>query len=273
MVHIRSVIYALQDKGIVSTKVSIGQISGGTSSKVYLLEDKGNKMILKINDPEVIEQEVLFLNEYQSISNFPKVVYFDERFQFFMMEYVAGKMIDRHESKEIMLNQSYIFKDYHLAKDNRVGYMDTLYTNFHEFLKVNVLIDIDTVVNYAQIDEVFYMDKLDTMPLPNEHPKYVHGDFGYHNMLVNENKISVIDPTPMQNLILYEILFMYFSTPYDINVISLKSIYQLYIKYEEMTFDTFLFYAEVVCLLRIATCARHHIEEMPLYIEIFENIF
>lgn len=273
MVHIRSVIYALQDKGIVGTNVSIGQISGGTSSKVYLLEDKGKKMILKINDPEVIEQEVLFLNEYQSISKFPNVIYYDDKFQFFMMTYIPGKMIYRNESKESVLNQIDIFKDYQLANDDRVGYMDTLYTNFHEFLKANLLIDIDTVINYARIDEVFYMDKLDAMPLPNEHPKYVHGDFGYHNMLVSGDQITVIDPTPMQNLILYELLFMYFSTPYDINVTSLKSMYHLYLEYEEMTFDTFLFYAEVVCLLRIATCARHHSEEMPLYIEVFETIF
>lgn len=89
-------------------------------------------------------------------------------------------------------------------------------------------------------------DALDTVALPEEAPKYVHGDFGYHNFIIQKAVLSVIDPTLMQNLILYELLFLYCSSPYDINDETLRAYYHYYSKYSWIDDKDFLIYARII---------------------------
>lgn len=85
--------------------------------------------------------------------------------------------------------------------------------------------------------------------------------------------LSVIDPTPMQNLILYELLFLYCSSPYDINEETLRAYYDYYLKFSWIEYKEFLIYARIIMALRLSTSTRHHPKDTAQYVALLNELF
>lgn len=269
MASIRGVLFALQDMHYVSGRCVLTEITSVTTSKVFFIDDFDKKFILKLNPPLSIQSESQFLKRYQQIEVFPECTTTDET-TYILMEHMKGSMLYEQYSKLKIQDQIDFINQYEYS-DNRVGYINDLKPDFKIFLKDELELERLVIDDYFDCEELF--DALDTVALPEEAPKYVHGDFGYHNFVIQKEVLSVIDPTPMQNLILYELLFLYCSSPYDINDETLRAYYHYYLKYSWIDYKDFLIYARIIMALRLSTSTRHHPEDTAQYVTLLNELF
>ncbi|WP_414042506.1 aminoglycoside phosphotransferase family protein [Macrococcus sp. EM39E] len=269
LAHPKSIIQTLQDRHYFSGQCIVTEITSGTSSTVFFIDDYSKKFILKLNEEKIIQSEVAFLKRYAHLAAFPNVISTDDR-TFILMEWLAGEMLSKDYSKMKLLQSIAFMKQYdHCGQE--IGYLSDLKDDFKIFLKDELELQRLILSDYIDID--LLLETLHSTALPEEIPTYVHGDFGYHNMMLHDGTIRVIDPTPMQNLILYELLFLYFSSPMDINNDTFKAYYRHYQKYAVMSFDDFKVYAQAILALRISTSTRHHPEDTDSYINIMNKMY
>lgn len=267
--HPKSIIQTLQDRHYFSGQCIVTEITRGTSSTVFFIDDYDKKFILKLNEEKVIQSETLFLKRYAHIVAFPKVISTDDR-TFILMEWLPGEMLPKDYSKIELLKSISFMKQYDYC-DRKIGYLSDLKDDFKLFLLDELELQRLVLDDYIDVDVLIMT--LRSVALPEESPMYVHGDFGYHNMMIHDGVIRFIDPTPMQNLILYELLFLYFSSPIDINEETFEAYYRHYQKYVVMTFEDFKVYARTILALRISTSTRHHPEDTIYYINILESMY
>ncbi|MGV2926989.1 hypothetical protein RW115_00155 [Macrococcus capreoli] len=264
MSSVRSILFALQDMHYVSGRCVLTEITSGTTSKVFYLDDYHQQFILKLNPELSIQSESQFLKSYRDISAFPDCITTDGS-TYILMEHMKGKMLEYTYSKTALLDKIDFIKAYD-DSDKRVGYINDLKADFKSFLKHELELERLVLDDYYHCDVL--LDDLEAVAPPEELPKYVHGDFGYHNFIMNEGDLSVIDPTPMQNLILYELLFLYYSSPNDINEQSFKAYYDYYLNNSFISFEDFKVYAKIILALRLSTSTRHHPEDTERYMEL-----
>ncbi|MEH7455609.1 hypothetical protein V7178_24455, partial [Gottfriedia acidiceleris] len=68
--QIESLINDLSNMNLINkNEIKYTQLTGGTSSSIYLLSNRINesKYIIKLNDPRILESEAYFLNFYNKI--------------------------------------------------------------------------------------------------------------------------------------------------------------------------------------------------------------
>jgi len=269
LASVRGVLFALQDMHYVSGRCVLTEITTGTTSKVFFIDDFEKKFILKLNPPSSIQSESQFLKRYQQIEAFPECVTTDDT-TYILMEHMEGSMLDEKYSKLEILDMIDFIDQYEYS-DKRVGYINDLKSDFKMFLRDELELERLVIDDYFDCDELF--DALDTVPLPEEETKYVHGDFGYHNFIMQKEVLSVIDPTPMQNLILYELLFLYCSSPFDINEETLRAYYNYYLKFGWIDYKDFVIYAKIIMALRLSKSTRHHPKDTEQYVTLLNELF
>ena len=102
-------------------------------------------------------------------------------------------------------------------------------------------------------------------------PKYlIHGDFGTHNFIINNNIIHAIDPIPLVGDYLYDFYFSIFT---DSNIFKNLTIDYILSFYEDRIFEYKKALMIICFFIRLRRAYKYSPEEIPFYKEFLEALY
>ncbi|RKL69247.1 aminoglycoside phosphotransferase [Salipaludibacillus neizhouensis] len=273
---IQKIINELFYNGIIhSNTITFEELNGGTSSKLYLLERSGTEnCVVKMNDPQVLKSEVLYLDSYKKINLLPNLLYVEQSYKYIVYSYIAGDTDQVRNDKSYILHKLVLelINNYTtVPTSNRWGWEDDSAETWPDFL-LNEGNEAKTILgtllkneDYILIDHLIKSPK--RIPL-NEEPFLLHGDCGIHNFIFNNAQLSgVIDPTPLLGLPLYDLIYAFCSSPDDLSKQTIEyAANHLVTKWDGKEQHL---YEEVLIglFLRLATCMKHHPSDLEDYLK------
>ncbi|MFD3445624.1 phosphotransferase [Microbacteriaceae bacterium 4G12] len=271
---IESIMKELEMKGIIKKGSAYKQLNGGSSSTVGMITYNNSPLyVVKINEPNVLQAESLFLNHYQDQQLFPQLMYVDSNYRYIVYEYMTGIIDNRKSDKRTTLSflSSHIINSYHPVHNaTKWGWVDEPTSSWGLFLHTRVTEAYKTVQSVLNPkDYELVCDIITTLQKRNDNdiPYLIHGDFGFHNFLFSgEQLVGVIDPTPILGSPIYDLVYAFCSTPTDLELHTIQPAISLLNNWkphnEKALFEEILL--GLYC--RIATSIRHHPEDLPQYI-------
>ncbi|MCJ8009461.1 aminoglycoside phosphotransferase family protein [Lederbergia wuyishanensis] len=245
------------------------ELSGGTSSKVWkLIGDDDRLYVYKENEKAVIIDELLFLKTYEHLKILPKVIFIDENQQYYIYEFIEGKINSHLNNKEFNLQilVDELIAHYQPFPDKKWGYTYQRYNSYREFLLTevnNARETVETVLTFQDCEKVkSFIDTKDG----GENPYLLHGDCGVHNFLQKKDLlIGIIDPLTLAGPPLFELVFAFCSSPDDLKF---EIIYDVARKLPTFNHDKKYLIEEVIIglYLRIERCLYHHPDDLPAYL-------
>ena len=226
--------------------------SEGTNSKVFLLN---NKYIIKQNSEEIIKSEILFSenNKHQLLQ---KLLFYDENYKYIVYKYIEGGNLNNFSNINIQLlikSLIEIVNSYKKTDIDFYGYVYSPKKSWEEFLKEEIS---DCEYSYKLIKNFDIEKECLIISKYKFDKKIIHGDFGAHNFIINNNELSgVIDPETIIGDSLYDILFAICSNPnilkyfYDLN-----NIFQIINEPQ----DKIISLLKIVLFSRITRAYHHH---------------
>lgn len=169
-------------------------LTGGGTNSVYQLRQNGRQSVLKIAriSNKNAETETICLNLLNETGLAPRLLqdFQIENMKILQMEYVEGKTI-----LELILD---------LREDSKFDQIYSLFSamgrllaKLHASSKQVEIGNISLTIpqNKSFIEHELYLRSIDLITNLNEHSKeLLHGDFGYHNIIINPSrKMRIID--------------------------------------------------------------------------------
>ena len=182
---------------------------GATDSIVFNIMDK---YLVKTMDDITYKTQKEFLEFYNNINEFQTIIHHNEELKYICFEYKQGSLFrkDKLSSKEAMEQVYNIVNNYKEYNHDYYGYLYEDEKTWYEFLKDEV-----EYSNKKMQEANINLDKVNNaLKIIKEYttPKYlIHGDFGVHNFIVNNNHIHIIDPMPVVGDYLYDFYFSLYS--------------------------------------------------------------
>lgn len=275
---IKTIIDEITNIGIIGTIVETKQLSGGTTSKLYLLSDsENNKYVVKFNEPHVLKAESHYLACYKDVDFLPDLLYTEPDYRYIVYSFVAGAVDYPCKNKKEMLQtlvEQLINQYKSVAEPAGWGWADELTDSWQSFLLSRANESSTTLETHLEKEDHDVV--LDLIKSPNRNrefkqPFLLHGDCGIHNFIFTEDKLTgVIDPTPVYGEPLYDLIYAFCSSPDDLTKETIQSATTLLQTYENKN-DSFL-YEEVLIGLyfRMGTCVRHHPEDLKEYLQAWD---
>lgn len=181
---------------------------GATDSVVFSID---NKYLIKTVDKLTYKTQVEFFINYKS-HYFQKLIYSSKKFSYLCFEYIEGEKLCSLNNLDInkIIKQIYeITSSYRNYEYDGYGYLYEDYNkSWYQFLYDEVCYSKQEIENIStiKVENALNIIKKYTVC------KYLlHGDFGAHNFLINDNKIKVIDPMGVIGDNLYDFYFAIFS--------------------------------------------------------------
>ena len=270
---IQKIISELLERKVIPAKPSgYEKLSGGTVSELYLLNIEGTKYVLKLNDPEVTKSEALFLEAYKEIKLTPVLLFVDPAYTYIVYSFIEGSTSYKGaDKKEILktLVEGLINHYQYAPPESGWGWADAPADSWQDFLSDEI--------NEAQKWTGSRMDEADHQLVAelvgkvgnyDESHFLLHGDCGFHNFIFNEQHLAgVIDPAPVIGDPVYDLVYAFCSSADDLSqktfdqAISFMKVGQekaCSVLYEKLLIGLYL---------RIASCSKHHPEDLPRYLE------
>lgn len=144
---------------------SIKVLNGGTTSTVYLLD---GKYVVKLNEAEVIREEVYFLKFYKGNDSFPKLLYKDFFNRYIVYSFLEGTTSCKPGYKRDVLCKlvkEVINKYEIIPKANVWGWKESPVQSWNEFLTTNVMEAYENVRRYISEEEYRTVLKLANSPI------------------------------------------------------------------------------------------------------------
>lgn len=230
----------------------------GVSSRVLLLN---NKYLIKQNTALALEAEVEFL-KLNTGDMIQKIIYVDPEYKYVVYGFMEGNTMkdvkDVDDTIEKLLN---IVNSYKKYDKKGYGYYDELVDTWEEFLLSEIEESSKNIKEYIPNNEL----AVDCVTLLRKYPfekKIIHGDFGTHNFIENNSKLTgIIDPQSVLGDPLYDILFAFVSNVDILQEITLERLDYL------LNEDKEKIYAMLVIVLysRISRCLKYHKEDIDIY--------
>ncbi|MFC7371951.1 phosphotransferase family protein [Fictibacillus iocasae] len=272
--EIRNVIAILAANQIIDSEpVEIKPLSGGTVSELYLLWlTDGSRVVVKSNDPQINKAEGDFLRFYRDIQRLPRLLYVDPNDQYIVYSFVEGSVgydgTDKQEWLTILVRD--VINQYRPAPDEAWwGWADEPVNTWKAFLLQRVMEAGEMLKSHLGEDD--FNRVLDAIQQLEVHTPYLlHGDFGVHNFIFYEGKLTgLIDPTPVFGDPLYDLLYAIFSSPDQLTRQTVETaVHQLNIEEYSVTnlYENIL----IVLYLRLSTCLKHHPDDFEDYLGAWE---
>ncbi|MEH7459347.1 aminoglycoside phosphotransferase family protein [Bacillus sp. JJ1127] len=249
------------------------KLTGGTTSRLYLIEGK-EQCVVKLNEPEVIEEEAYFLNFYENDSLFPKLLYVDPLNRYIVYSFIPGSTsYDVGNKRDVLctLVQEVIHTYKVTMEMEQWGWKEEPVDSWQDFLLKRVMEASENLKTYI-IEEDFRI-VLEFVHSPNRHshsnqPYLLHGDCGFHNFIFKENKLyGVIDPLPVLGDPIYDLIYAFCSTPEDLTKETIDYVVEQCVFHKNKKGK--VLYEEVIIglYLRLETCIRHHPEDLEDYLK------
>jgi len=248
------------------------KLTGGTTSRLYLLEGK-EQCVVKLNEPKVIEEEAYFLDFYENESIFPKLLYVDPLNRYMAYSFIPGSTsYHAGDKRDILctLVQKVIDRYKTAMSMDQWGWKEEPVHSWQDFLLERVMEARENVRSYIAEEDFHTVLKLVHSPnrkAYSNQPFLLHGDCGFHNFICRENKLyGVIDPLPVLGDPIYDLIYAFCSTPEDLTKEMIGEVV------EKSAFHNRarnILYEEVVIVLycRLDACMRHHPEDLEAYLK------
>ena len=207
---IDNIINDLEKKlGISVNKEKIKFFTDGVSSSIVFRYDE---YLIKTTNVKELDAYIEFFNLYH-IDCFQKIICYSKELLYICFNYIEGSLFKENklDSKDVVKQLYEITCNYKEYNYDSYGYLEEEKFTWHDFLMDESYRKEDNIdIDYSKLfDALNVIDKVDA-------PKYlIHGDFGTHNFIVNNNKIFVIDSIPLIGDYLYDFYFAIFT---DINI-------------------------------------------------------
>ncbi|MFD1356935.1 phosphotransferase [Fictibacillus halophilus] len=275
---IKTIIDEITNIGISKTIIETKQLSGGTTSKLYLLCDSENrKYVVKFNEPHVLKAESHYLAFYKNVDFLPDLLYKEPAYRYIVYSFVAGSVNYPRKNKKEMLQAlvQHLINHYKsVTVPAGWGWVDELTDSWQSFLLSRVNESSTTLETYLEKEDLHLVLELVNSTNRNRElkdPFLLHGDCGVHNFIFNEEKLDgVIDPTPVYGEPVYDLIYAFCSSPDDLTKETISSAVSLLQTYENK--NDRLVHEEVLIGLyfRMATCVRHHPEDLVEYLKAWD---
>ncbi|MCQ6560450.1 aminoglycoside phosphotransferase family protein [Paenibacillus mendelii] len=250
-----------------SGELVMDKLEGGTNSQVYLMKcGKQDRLVLKWNEPDVIEAEAAYLKRYERLPIVPSLRYVDPANRFLIYEYIAGSTAyyPGHKGEMLLELVRRLISGYDEVEWPRDREESWQYYLLGETgLTRNGSGDLFTEEDHDLVAELAGNSNRVTGPF-----YHLHGDCGVHNFIFDEDHqlAGVIDPTPLIGQPMYELAFAFCSSSDELTPDVIAEV----VYHEAWPFSRELkaLYEEVAIALynRIVTCTYHHPHDLNAYL-------
>ncbi|MDQ0495131.1 aminoglycoside phosphotransferase family protein [Paenibacillus brasilensis] len=269
---IQLILNELYEAGVLESHVQkLKPLTGGTSSEVVAVMDGTHpRYVIKQNDPAMIEVEAEFLHTYAQIEKLSRLVYVDSLHRYLVYTFkpgIAGQYRKTNKADLLLSLATEVIAHYKpLESERHYGYPDHPFMKWRDFLLYRTKESEEIIQDVLPQEDHRFVQAL-VAGMPPRNMKYLlHGDLGVHNFVFAENGTltGIIDPDPVVGEPLYDLIYAFCSSP------------------DSLTFDAILPAAERLgpeltreyelnkevlqgLYFRIATCIRHHPEDLDQY--------
>ncbi|CUB11933.1 Phosphotransferase enzyme family protein [Bacillus cereus] len=258
----------VKEKVILHYPNSVKVLNGGTTSTVYLLDEK---YVVKLNEAEVIREEAYFLSFYEGNTLFANLLYKEPLHTYIVYSFLEGNTSYEQGHKRITLSTlvKEVINKYEIVSGREGwGWKESPVQSWSEFLTTNVMEAHENVRSYISEEEYRKVLKLANSPSRGtviNQPFLLHGDLGFHNCIFQGNKLhGVIDPLPVLGDPIYDLIYAFCSTPEDVTKETIDYVMKQCVFHKK---DRDLYEEIVIGLyLRIDTCLRHHPKDLEVYL-------
>ncbi|MEH7026643.1 phosphotransferase [Bacillus wiedmannii] len=254
-----------KEKVISHDPSSVKALNGGTTSTVYLLDEK---YVVKLNEAEVIREEANFLSFYEGNNLFSKLLYKEALHTYIVYSFLEGNTSCEQGYKRSTLRTlvKEVINKYKIVPEAEGwGWKESPVQCWNEFLTANVMEAYENVRRYISEEDYRIVLKLANRDAGVNQPFLLHGDFGFHNFIFQENELyGVIDPLPVLGDPIYDLIYAFCSTPEDITKETIDYVMKQCV-FHKTERDL---YEEIVIglYLRIDTCLRNHPKDLEDYL-------
>ncbi|KXY06744.1 phosphotransferase [Bacillus wiedmannii] len=254
-----------KEKVISHDPSSVKALNGGTTSTVYLLDEK---YVVKLNEAEVIREEANFLSFYEGNNLFSKLLYKEALHTYIVYSFLEGNTSCEQGYKRSTLRTlvKEVINKYKIVPEAEGwGWKESPVQCWNEFLTANVMEAYENVRRYISEEDYRIVLKLANRDAGVNQPFLLHGDFGFHNFIFQENELyGVIDPLPVLGDPIYDLIYAFCSTPEDITKETIDYVMKQCVFHKK---ERDLYEEIVIGLyLRIDTCLRHHPKDLEDYL-------
>ncbi|ANS49041.1 hypothetical protein BT246_36930 [Bacillus thuringiensis] len=139
---------------------SVKALNGGTASTIYLLDEQ---YVVKLNESDVIREEVYFLQFYKKDELFPKLLYKEPLNRYIVYSFLEGTTSCKLGYKRSVLCKlvKEVINEYEVATEvDGWGWKENLVQSWNEFLTTNVMEAHENVRRYINEEEYRTVFKL-----------------------------------------------------------------------------------------------------------------
>ena len=247
------------------TNEDIHEFSEGKSeAKVFSICDKYLIKCSNEYDLNVIET---FLSKEEN-KYFQKLYYVNHELGYACISFLPGKKYDGSLDLDYYINTVYdITTNYKKIDYEGFGYLNDDHKTWPEFLTSEI--DYSNSITVGEnLDDSAVREAINIISEYTIEPFLMHGDFGTHNFIINDNKLYVIDPMGIVGDPLYDFYFACFSDPDIYTKLDLSELLKFYdrdIRYKKAMMI-------VQFYIRLCRTYKYAREDYPTYIEYFEII-
>ncbi|QDP39900.1 aminoglycoside phosphotransferase family protein [Radiobacillus deserti] len=262
----------LIDIGVIDSPISsIQSLQGGTVSSLFLIMTKiGERYVVKSNEQVIVKEEANFLETYVKLSILPKLLYVDPHYQYIVYTYIEGTtdapLFDKKENLDVLAKE--LIQNYaQMDSSDEWGWADEPKPTWMAFLLERYKDAKATLKNdLTEVEHSFILNLINDAKDYTGHPHLIHGDCGFHNTIWRNNRlVGVIDPTPVFGPPIYDLVYAFCSTPYELEKETLEGKVEYY--FPDISRASFCKEVLIGLYFRMSTCLKHHPEDFSLYVD------
>jgi len=251
------------------------ELKGGTNSTIGVLgtASRPEQYVIKLNSMEVIARETRFLQLYAGIALLPAVRFVDPALRYFVYDFVPGDEPYMRGNKKALLSAlaADMIRHYVRAEDD--GPYEWVESPDHgaETIRYSASV-IGSRLGRDDHELAAAVQRERSVAIGREERYVLHGDFGVHNFLFADGKLTgVIDPLPAAGRKRYDLLYAFCSSPDELTLpVLLRAVSEA--EEEEAPEGRGLIGDVLVALYsRIATCLCHHPADCPQYLQAWKD--
>lgn len=238
---------------------------GATESKVFSVNDK---YLVKITSHATVRTQREFLEKVNHPA-FQKLLCFDDALHYECYEFIEGKHYSEAplDAREAVKQIAGIVESYPEYACDGYGFLEDEKKSWRDFLLDEIEYAEKRIPNISK-DRVIWALGVAGAKQPKKY--LMHGDFGTHNFLINNNTIRVIDPMPMVGDRLYDFYFAILSNCNIFTELGLDYIFSFFDDYDLEYKRALLVIALYV---RMSRAAVYDEKNLGKYIEMYNTEF
>ena len=237
---------------------------GKTDAFVFSIKDT---YLIKSSTKQELDVFKAFFSNNKS-KYFQKLYYINYDLSYVCLSFLKGSKFNEVLDINYLINAFYeITSNYKKIDYEEFGYLYDDHKSWSDFLKDEVDYS-KTMIEGENINTKPVYDAIETISKYEIDKYLIHGDFGTHNFITNNNELFVIDPMGVVGDPIYDFYFAIMSDSDIYTKVDFKDL----LKY----FDRPIEYKKAMMIvsffIRLCRTYKYDIEYYPIYVEYFNKI-